>query len=138
MSIVQYLEHYSFGKVLLPENDKSFFDYIKRILEKRNTSPKVRRRYCMYHLRHMRFNLIRKYVSLNQHNTPNLEKTFGKFLIDNILEATEWSLIYFDIWPKTKREVMSAATEKFGDKFDTLLLDKLLKIRKNWQNTKKS
>jgi predicted nucleotidyltransferase len=124
----EYLKHYSFGLCTYPSSD-----YLERtindILSKRDLSDKIRKAYCAYHTRHIRFNLLRKYVSadLSQHKTM---LGFTKLLIDKMIKATDLSLNYINVWPKGKDDIYEKANRALG--IDCSVLQKGLLLRKNW------
>ncbi|MFA6390970.1 MAG: hypothetical protein WCX78_04525 [Patescibacteria group bacterium] len=127
----EYLTHYSWGKVVYGDQIL-LSSFIKKVIEDRKIDEEIRQRYCVYHLRHIRFNLIRKYISLNKYQDIDWEKKFGKTLIDGMLEASEWVLNFFDIWPKSKAPLCNMMTEQFSDEFDTEIIHKALKARLNY------
>lgn len=131
----EYLRHYSFGKVTYAQ-DSSLKNVIENILRQRNVSEKERRSYCLYHLRHIRFNYLRKYISLNNFNTKNAEKELSKLLIDKVIKVTDLALNYSGLWPKNKREIIILAEEKLNiSNRQLLVLKKAFSIRKNWIKT---
>lgn len=125
----EYLTHYSFGYCTYP-NSKALENIIKQILKSRNVSEKIRKNYCIYHLRHIRFNLLRKYVSLNEYNSKDYNIEFLKLLLDKIIKVTDLALNYSDIWPKSKREILEKAKKNLT--FDVSILNDALKMRANW------
>lgn len=125
----EYLRHYSWGSVIYSKKE-NLQKFINGILRQREIKSHVRKRYCIYHLRHLRFNLLRKYISSNGHSS----KKFGKLLIDNMIEASEWGLIFFNIWPKTKKDIIKYASVKFDGHFHIKPLKRAMILRSKWQS----
>lgn len=124
----EYLVHYAQGSCTYPDKD-TLRNMIKKILDKRRINEIVRKSYCVYHLRHIRFNLIRKYVSIKNSEAYS-EEEFGKLLIDKIIKVTDLILNYHDIWPDTKYKVYLQAKNYTSLKVDTLR--EALELRENW------
>lgn len=125
----EYLKHYSFGKVTYPKPD-ALECLIDPILEKRSITEGQRRSYCLYHLRHVRFNFIRKLVSINKHNHPEPSKEIVKLLIDKMIKVTDLSLNYYDIWATTKNGILLSAKKYL--EIDTTSLTIALQMRSRW------
>ncbi len=127
----EYLKHYSMGKCSYP--NPSFLKHkIDRILIKRKVDDKVRQAYCAYHMRHIRFNLLRKYVSLNESNSVNWIKEFVKLLIDKMIKVTDLALNFKNLWPESKQEILDTARTELKVDVGPLLM--ALEIRKGWSN----
>lgn len=126
----EYLIHYSTGIATYPRKD-SLRSMIFTILDARGVSEEERRSYCLYHLRHIRFNYFRKYVSTNQHNARQPSRKVCMLLIDKMLKVTDLLLNYYDKWPATKKEIVSFATEM--NRVDTLPLKTAFSMRKRWE-----
>lgn len=130
----EYLKHYSFGNCTYPSTD-FLMEKINNILANRDLSEKVRRGYCAYYMRHIRFNLLRKYVS-NYTTKPDSTEEFAKLLIDKMIKVTDLALNYLDIWAKTKEEIYQKASKNL--QIDTDTLKKALVLRKDWENISQS
>jgi hypothetical protein len=76
-----YLENYKFASFGLENDNVDFVEYIDGLIEKRGVTDQIRKRYAVYHLRHFRFNLIRKILL-----TEN-PKIAIKQIIDKIIET---------------------------------------------------
>lgn len=85
-----YLENYKFATFDIENDSVSFKEYIENIISERNISEKTRKRYVVYHLRHFRFNLLRKVVC-TQENKATL-----KMIVDKIIETMILYFIFFD------------------------------------------
>lgn len=84
----EYLNHYKFAEFILENDSVDFVKYIEKVVEDRNISEDTKKRYSIYHLRHFRFNLLRKVVS-----TPNDKKAL-KLIIDKLIETMILYLTY--------------------------------------------
>lgn len=126
----EYLIHYALGSCIYPDPDflKIIID---NILKNRNLTDSVRQSYCIYHLRHIRFNLLRKYVSLYNAENEKASKEFLKILIDKIIKITDLVLNYYNIWPKNKAEIVNNAKQIL--QVDTTALMELILIRNRWE-----
>ena len=125
----EYLKHYSLGECTYPS--RSYLKQkIEKILKSRNVDDLSRKAYCVYHIRHSRFNLLRKFVSLNACNTKNYKKDFAKLLIDKMIKVTDLALNYKNIWPKTKVGILSKAFQHLN--VDTIPLRMAFDIREKW------
>lgn len=127
----EYLKHYSLGECTYPSPDK-LQEVISSVLEKRNVSNEVRQNYCLYHLRHIRFNLMRKYASINKHNNSEPNKEFLKLLIDKMIKVTDLALNFNDYWPKTKQGIYETSKEKLN--YNNEVLGTALELRHDWGN----
>lgn len=125
----EYLKHYSFGQCTYP-NATYLKKKIKGILNRREVNINHVRAYCVYHIRHIRFNLLRKYVSLNEFNSSNCKREFVKLLIDKMIKATDLALNYKDIWPRTKQEILNKS--KTNLELDISPLVMALEISSKW------
>jgi len=125
----EYLKHYSFGFCVYPSSDY-LRKIIGQILAKRKIGEVTRKAYCAYHMRHIRFNLLRKYISLNEHSSPNFRKEFTKFLIDKMIKVTDLALNYIDLWPKNKKEILDLAKKNLN--INMKPLKEALEIRSGW------
>lgn len=125
----EYLRHYSEGMVTYPS---AFFlkEMITKLLGKRGITERVRQSYCLYHLRHVRFNFIRKYASVNKYNLDEPSKKACMLLIDKMFKVTDLALNYYDIWPKKKQDILKEAKKNLG--IDTSKLKKGLEMRAKW------
>ncbi|MCL5733458.1 MAG: hypothetical protein M1334_02210 [Patescibacteria group bacterium] len=133
----EYLMNYSFGRVVYTRG-LNLQNFIKEILRNRKLNSNTKKRYCLYHLRHIRFNLIRKYISTNSYSSDAWTRETSRLLIDGALEASAWALNFFDIWPKTKKSILRYVDSEFGKRLDTQPLHLALKLRaKGTKNTKK-
>lgn len=126
----EYLVHYSFGECTYPASN-ALSNLISQILDQRDVPIRIRKRYCLYHLRHIRFNLIRHYVSINKFKTKSPLKDFAKLLIDQMLKIVDLYLNSLDLWPRTKEEIVNYAHGRL--KVNLEPLSKALYIRKEWQ-----
>lgn len=127
----EYLKHYSFGKCSYP-NPTRLKEIVNSILEKRKIDNKTRQAYCVYHLRHIRFNILRKYVSLNKLSHDDRFKEFSKLLIDEVIKVTDLALNFIDLWPRTKRQILREAETNLN--IEVCPLVKALEIRNNWKD----
>lgn len=125
----EYLRHYSEGKITYP-TQSSLKKVIFKLLDNRKTSERVRRSYCLYHLRHIRFNFIRKYISVNKYNSKEPSKQICKLLIDKMIKVTDLALNYHDIWPIRKQDILNEANKNLS--IDTSELKEALGLRTKW------
>lgn len=125
----EYLKHYSDGKVTYPKSD-SLKQIINEILERRNVNERERKSYCLYHLRHVRFNYLRKMASINENNSSRPNKEICMLLIDKMIKVTDLALNYFDQWPMRKNDVLAQAKETLDISVEPL--ENALSVRKRW------
>ncbi|OQX71736.1 hypothetical protein B6D52_00480 [Candidatus Parcubacteria bacterium 4484_255] len=149
---LEYLIHYSWGRVAYTQG-KNLKKEINKILKERNFTEGDLKKLIIYNVRHGRFNIIRKFVSLNEHNTANYHKILGKELIDYIFELCEWALIYknewpdyiFELcewaliykneWPQTKRSLMKQFIKSHNKVVDVNILKRANFLRNQWPKT---
>lgn len=132
----EYLTHYSWANVSHAK-EYNFKEKIEEILKERDVSVETKKRYCLFYLRDIRFNIVRLYVSLNQYNTKHYIKEFGKLIIDKMFTVTDLSLIFFNIWAKSKKEMIKLAKRKFQTQLDVKPLEKAYHLRLKWDKIEK-
>lgn len=124
----EYLINYSYADCLFTKTDKEFLrNEINEILSDRKVSGEVMKRYSIYHLRHLRFNLIRKYICWSEGN-----KKLGKLVIDNLLEAAIFVTSFEGNVIKGKRETIEEANRIIDSEEITELLNQAYKLRSEW------
>lgn len=104
------------------------------ILQEKDSSLGRMRVLMANSLRKSRFDLIRKYVSANEFNTYDYVRTFGRELIDQIFQLSDWCLIYNNIWSMTKREIVQNIVKNYSKKLDVQAIREAYKIRKHWND----
>lgn len=102
---IEYLEHYSWGKVLLGMEDR-FKELFRDILSKKDTTDAARKSLMYHNVIHARFNVLRKYVSLNKHNSKDADRQIAVLFIDKLVEIIDWILIYDGNYFETKQEII--------------------------------
>jgi hypothetical protein len=102
---IEYLQHYSWGRVLIGSKNqyKKLFD---RILSQKDTTDIARKSLMYYNIIHARFNILRKYVSLNRYNSKNAERQISILFVDKLIEIIDWILIYDNNYFETKKEII--------------------------------
>lgn len=125
-----YLIHYSWGRVLVGNSDH-FKQIFKKIIE-RKYSDRNRKDLIYYNIIHARFNLLRKYASWNGTTKSDYKKFVTKLTINNILEITDWALVYKNIYSKTKKEICSNFKIQFPDIRHATIPKEALEIRSLW------
>ena len=127
-----YLKRYSLGRVIYPKNKLLVKEIHKIIRQKRRKNTNEVKDLVIYNLRHARFNLLRKFVSLNRYNTNNYVRTFGRILIDNIFNICDWCLIYDNIWYKNKKGVVGNIYKEYNKAMFLEPLNEAYDLRKRW------
>jgi predicted nucleotidyltransferase len=127
----EYLIHYSWGRVVYTQG-KNLKQEIRKILKNRNYTQKDFQKLIIYNVRHGRFNIIRKFASLNEYNITNYYKSLGKELIDYIFELCEWSLIYNNKWPRTKKKMIEQFSTNYNKVVDISILKQAEFLRNQW------
>lgn len=131
----EYLTHYSWANVGYTKYNLK--EKIKKILDKRDVPAEAKKRYCLFYLRDIRFNVLRHYVSYNPHNTNDCIKELGRIIIDKMFTATDLSLIFFDTWAKSKKEMIGLAENKLDKHLNTNLLGQAYHLRLKWDKIDK-
>jgi len=127
----EYLIHYSWGRVAYTRG-KNLKKEINQILRAKNFTEEDLRKLIIHNVRHSRFNIVRKFVSLNEHNTTNYYKSLGKELIDYIFELCEWALIYNNKWPRTKKKMIKQFSTNYNKVADISILKQAEFLRNQW------
>jgi len=127
----EYLIHYSWGKVVYTQG-KNLGKEINKILKEKNFTKEDFKKIMIYNIRHGRFNIIRKFVSINECNTPDYYKSFSKELIDYIFELCDWALIYKNQWPRTKKELIEQFIKSYVKVVDVNILKRANFLRNHW------
>lgn len=132
----EYLHHYSRGKVLHGNKD-SFLKFFANIFSKKKPNHKELQKQMYNAITHARFNLVRKYVSLNKFNTNAYSRQFLKLFIDNLFEISDWKLIADGIWCSSKKEIAHKISEKSNSQFK-MVIKKSYKYRNSWNDKRVS
>ncbi len=127
-----YLENYKFASFSIENDDVDFVEYIENVINDRALSSEIKKRYSIYHLRHFRFNLIRKVISAGD------DKIALKMVIDKTIETMILYLTYFDKNIKGKFNRMSLLGDLPVDEEIMIIYSKALEKRKNWELEKSS
>jgi len=121
-----YLEHYKFATFVVNKDGLDFKEYIENIIEERNIGENIRKRYSVYHLRHFRFNLMRKVIAVRD------DKSVLKMLTDKIIETM---ILYLNFHGKViqgKDNRINALSEVGIDESIICIYRKAIQIRKDW------
>lgn len=78
----EYLKNYQFATIYYSICNESFRDRIEKILNNRRVSLEIQKRYAIYRLRHIRFNLIRAVASWNKS-----DKSAAKLVLDRLIQT---------------------------------------------------
>jgi|GEM_PF-2088364 len=127
---IEYLEHYSWGKVLIGTEAK-YKKLFSRILHIKDTTDKTRKALMYHNIIHARFNVLRKYISLNKYNSKNIDKQLAVLLVDNIIEIIDWILIYDGNYFKTKQEIIKQFSIK-NKNINASFLNEVMQVRKKF------
>lgn len=124
---IEYLTHYSWGEVFI--GSQNVFDSMfYKIIKSKQISQKKLKDLMYYNIIHARFNIIRKYVSINNFNEKYSEFTVASILIDKIIEIVDWFFIYDNIYLKSKKDIVDEF-KKIRTGFDLTILDDILILR---------
>lgn len=124
----EYLNHYKFSKFFIQNDSVNFASYIKKIVKNRKINAEIKQRYAVYHLRHFRFNLIRKVVS-----TPDNKKAL-KLILDKLIEVMILYLSYNSLSIKGKLSRLKKIKEINTESKAVSIFEKSLNMRENWRN----
>jgi len=126
----EYLINYSYASCLFTKTSSEYLkQLIQKILRGRKLSAEVMKRYSLYHLRHLRFNLIRRYVCWNEDI-----KGLGKLVIDNLIEATIFINAFNGNVEKSKIKSIETASKVIRDKKILRVLNESYELRSKWDN----
>ncbi|MBI2278654.1 MAG: nucleotidyltransferase domain-containing protein [Candidatus Brennerbacteria bacterium] len=128
----EYLKHYSSGKLLYGKPEL-FSKLFKRIISRKKSYGKKLVREMFKSIVHARFNLIRKFVSLNKFNTRNYRDGLLKLFIDNLFEIADWRLIADEIWCVSKKEIVSRIFS-ISKSPHREILESAYKYRRDWNH----
>ena len=121
-----YLENYKFASFDVDNDFINFTEYIDQIIEKRGIKNLIRKRYTIYHLRHFRFNLIRKVLLIRD------TKGAIKQIVDKIIETMILVSIYNDENIKGKKDRLSLIRELVDDQDVLSIYEESFKNREQW------
>lgn len=122
----EYLENYKYASFGIENDDVNFVNYIEYLVKERALTNEIRKRYSIYHLRHYRFNLIRKVVSGSDN------KTALKMIVDKLTETMLLYGIYFDANVKGKNNRKNQLSKLSIDKEIIEIYTEALELRKAW------
>lgn len=126
----EYLINYSYASCLFTRTSEEYLkQQIQNILKGRKLSAEIMKRYSLYHLRHLRFNLIRKYICWNDDI-----KGLGRLFIDNLIEATIFINAFNGNIEKSKIKSIETASKVIRDKKITRILNESYELRSKWDN----
>lgn len=121
-----YLEHYKFASFAVNKDGSDFKEYIENIIEKRHINEKIRERYSVYHLRHFRFNLMRKIVAIKD------DEAVLKMLIDKIIETMILYLNFYGRVVQGKSNRVNVLSKIGVEDSIIEIYKKAIQIRENW------
>ncbi|OGM94988.1 hypothetical protein A2524_02765 [Candidatus Wolfebacteria bacterium RIFOXYD12_FULL_48_21] len=124
---IEYLEHYSWGNVLIGE-ESEYQKLFITILAGKDTAESARKALMYYNVIHARFNILRKYVSINRYNSKKAEKDIAALLVDKVIEIIDWILIYDGDYFGTKQEIVDQFKLRYED-IDRSTLNSILPLR---------
>lgn len=124
----EYLNHYKFAEFIIENDSVSFVSYIEKVVENRKIGTDTKIRYSVYHLRHFRFNLLRKVVS-----TSNDKKAL-KLILDKLIETMILHLTYKGKTIKGKSQRLEELKKLGVDKNIQNIFETALEKRSNWKN----
>ena len=126
----EYLNHYKFAVFFLENDTINFSEYIEKIVENRKINRDIKKRYSVYHLRHFRFNLLRKVVS-----TPD-DKEALKMVIDKLIEVMILLMTYHNKTVRGKRVRLEEIKKLKISKDIKSIFEKALEKRNSWDKVK--
>jgi len=124
----EYLENYKYASFGIENDDINFVEYIEDIVNGRALTSEIRKRYSIYHLRHYRFNLIRKVVSGSNN------KIALKMITDKLIETMLLYGIYFDANVKGKDNRKNQLSKLSIDKEIIEIYTEALELRNKWES----
>lgn len=124
----EYLNHYKFTKFIIENDHLDFIKYIDDLIKDRNLNLSIKVRYVVYHLRHFRFNLIRKVIS----TTDN--KKALKLIIDKLIESMILYMSYNSRSVQGKFFRLDEVRKLDIDEKIKSIFGIALEKRKNWEN----
>jgi len=126
----EYLNHYKFAEFILENDSVDFAKYIEKVVEDRKISTDTKKRYSIYHLRHFRFNLLRKIVA-----TPDDKKAL-KLIIDKLIETMILYLTYNGKSVKGKSLRLEEIKKMNKGENINKIFENALEKRKVWKDLK--
>lgn len=109
--------------------DRVLIDSINDILTNREIDSETMKRQSIYSLRHMRFNLLRKYVSWSGDNID-----LARLVADKLIQSSLLVLAYSGDIQKSKKTNIEMSCEFVGDERVTDCLLKCYEFREAWPN----
>jgi len=127
----EYLENYQFATIrsIFNEKEKLPKDFLKSVIEKREIDEETKKRFAIYYLRHMRFNLIRKIASWDGN-----DKAMAKLVVDRIMESAIWVMNYYGTFTQKKSERIDFIEKNIKDSKIVDIYKKCFKLRQEWPN----
>jgi 8-oxo-dGTP pyrophosphatase MutT (NUDIX family) len=123
-----YLNHYKFTTFIIENDPVDFINYIESIIKDRNINSNIKVRYSVYHLRHFRFNLLRKVVSTSNN------KSALKLIVDKLIETMILYMTYRGKTIKGKYHRLEEIKNTNIDENIKNIFNEALEKRKNWKN----
>ncbi len=123
-----YLETYQFATFLVENDDINFAEFISDIIKSRNISEDIKKRYAVYYLRHLRFNLLRKVVSEDLFDN----KKALKRIIDEIISVMTIISSYYNFRTKGKNNILQELKTMINDNLILNIFSKALEERSTW------
>lgn len=126
----EYLNHYKVTNFLIENDLVNFQKYIEKIIKERNIPDETKKRYAIYHLRHFRFNLLRKVVSTSD------DKHALKLIIDKLVETMILYMTYYGKSIQGKDSRLQAMNQLQIDNDIIDIFREALDKRKVWKDVK--
>lgn len=123
-----YLETYQFASFKIDKDGVDFQKYLLGLIQKRGITPEMKKRYAVYYLRHLRFNLLRKVASEDLFDN---KKTL-KRIIDEIVRIMTIYSDYYNIRVQGKKRILETLKKHIEDKTILDILEEAVALRFSW------
>lgn len=123
----EYLKNYQFATIRYKDSPVDVRNYIEDVLNEREVTQEVRKRYAVYRLRHLRFNLIRAVASWK-----GKDKQIAKLIVDRIIEIQIFICGYNNVFLQHKYERTDELHNLIDDDKVLSIFTRMMKIRARW------
>jgi len=123
-----YLETYRFATFTIEKDNIIFSDFLSDIIKSRGINKNIKKRYAVYYLRHLRFNLLRKIASEDLFDNKKVLKR----IIDKVVEIITILSSYYDIRVQGKINTFKELQSYIISSDIVNILSQALDIRFNW------
>ena len=129
----EYLRNYQFATIYSSKESVSFRDRLQKIIDDRNVSLEVQKRYAIYRARHLRFNLIRAIASWSGDDKP-----MAKLVIDRLIQSGIYITGFYGEYAQGKVDRLNMIKRLIDNQEIIDIFERATELRFKWSEINES